>query len=556
MAACAEPAPPKPAQPTPSIAAAPSMQPEQAAKPAFRTGNLAVAIVIDQFAAWIARERLPLLPASGGFARLLKEGTWYRDVRFAHAITETAAGHASLYTGKVPHEHGIVANDVRVGDESVGILVDPSTYVVSATGVGTEVGSSAAAVQSELVADRLRANQPQAKIYSFSLKDRGAIVGGGHHPDLTLWYDPKQAQFVTSTAFANRLPDWAIATAGPAAVAKSLDQIWLLLDESWVSAHALTKDEQAGEGDYEGYGIVFPHRARNSKKPLIVFRDHPISDRVLLDLGLQALDHSPSDSSVLLAISLSANDYIGHFFGPDSWEAWDELRRLDAALAGFFAELDRRQGSEHWSLVLSSDHGVLPLPEVNRELAASDGGRNASSLRPREVGGRLLPLDLEKAARGPAQEALGKGEWIAAVVDPYLYYSDAARRLAPHKLAQLHRVVTEALSKVPGVNRLFDVATQPEDCPPYQDDSFEALVCRSIRKGSGGDVFISLKPGYFFDTGYVPGYGTSHGNAAIYDRSVPVLVRAPGRVQAGKVEDSVQSFVLYSQQLERLVGLP
>ena len=131
------------------------MQPEQAAKPAFRTGNLAVAIVIDQFAvdaldelaAWIARERLPLLPASGGFARLLKEGTWYRDVRFAHAITETAAGHASLYTGKVPHEHGIVANDVRVGDESVGILVDPSTYVVSATGVGTEVGSSAAAVR-------------------------------------------------------------------------------------------------------------------------------------------------------------------------------------------------------------------------------------------------------------------------------------------------------------------------------------------------------------------------------------------------------------------------
>ena len=53
-----------------------------------------VTIVVDQMAAWMADERWNALPSDGGFARLLREGTYVREVRFAHSNTETAPGHA------------------------------------------------------------------------------------------------------------------------------------------------------------------------------------------------------------------------------------------------------------------------------------------------------------------------------------------------------------------------------------------------------------------------------------------------------------------------------
>src|SRR5262245_59351908 len=61
-----------------------------------------VTIVVDQLSAWMAAERWPLLPASGGFARLRREGLYVRELRFGHACTDTGPGHAALFTGAPP----------------------------------------------------------------------------------------------------------------------------------------------------------------------------------------------------------------------------------------------------------------------------------------------------------------------------------------------------------------------------------------------------------------------------------------------------------------------
>jgi hypothetical protein len=176
-------------------------------------------------------------------------------------------------------------------------------------------------------------------------------------------------------------------------------------------------------------------------------------------------------------------------------------------------------------------------------------------VRPRIAGSRLPTSELLKAARRAARKVLGKGDWIAAVVDPYLYLSDAAKALKARRLARLQKAVDQALSQVPGVAQVFDTKAMPSQCPPIKDESLPALVCRSVQSGRGGDVYVALKPGYFFDVGGGKQCGTSHGNAAIYDRSVPLLVRAPGRVQAGEVVQVPQSFELFSRQLDALLSL-
>jgi hypothetical protein len=517
------------------------------------SGPITVAIVVDQLASWVANERLPLLPKHGGFARLMREGTWYRDVRFAHAITETAPGHASLFSGKVPREHGIVANEVMKSGRASAILLDSGTKLVGFEGIRADAGSSAAPLLGDVVADRFKARTPQGMVYSFSVKDRGAIFGGGHHPDLTLWFDVSSGGFVSSTAFTDKLPIWLDSIASTSAITTRIAQPWTLQEPRWV-AHCITKDDQAGEGDFGNYGVGFPHRVNDANKPFAAYRINPDSDKLLLEMGLLALDHAPRGAPIFLALSLSANDYIGHIFGPDSWEAWDELQRLDTSLAWFFSELDRRRGPEQWSVVLSADHGVALLPEVSRAFAKQSESIQTPVSRPNGVTERILSSDLEKVARQAATKALGTGIWIAGVVDPYLYWSEDAKRLTVPLRHRLERAVAEGLLEQSSIAKLFDTATTPSPCPSGDDDSMDSLVCLSIHPGRGGDYFIALKQGYFFDTGYVPGAGTSHGNAALYDRSVPLLERSAGQVQAGKVIDSPQSFSLFSSELERLMG--
>src|SRR5262249_3239831 len=136
----------------------PAAGPATPAGPQPTSHPLLVTIVVDQLAAWIADERLPALPSDGGFARLLREGLYVRELRCAHAVTDTAPGHAALYTGAVPRATAIVANDVMGPDgKKVSILLDARTRLVPAGGAGAidRPGSSLAALQVETLADAL-----------------------------------------------------------------------------------------------------------------------------------------------------------------------------------------------------------------------------------------------------------------------------------------------------------------------------------------------------------------------------------------------------------------
>ncbi|HEY2744706.1 MAG TPA: hypothetical protein VGL86_08790, partial [Polyangia bacterium] len=67
-------------------------------------------------------------------------------------------------------------------------------------------------------------------------------------------------------------------------------------------------------------------------------------------------------------------------------------------------------------------------------------------------------------------------------------------------------------------------------------DGLDALVCRSLpTSGVAGELYVAVKPRWFFDPDIVVGKGTSHGNSSKDNRDVPLVVRAPGRVAAGRV---------------------
>lgn len=553
------PAAPPPLLPDP-LPPAPSAAPvvSASAAPSAPRAPVVVALVVDQLGAWVAQERLPELPPTGGFARLRAQGTWAVDTRHLHAATDTAPGHSALFTGVSPVDSGIFANEVPEGAGRVSILKDPNTRLVGPRGRAEGAGSSLKRLRVETLADRLKAKHPDAFVAGISLKDRGALFGCGRKPDGCLWFDTGLDAFVTSTAYAEELPPWAREAASPEVMDSARQAPWTPLDEPWVKAHARTPDDQSGESDWGGFGRTFPHVFLRAKSPASAFRASPAGDERVLAMAAAALRHEKVGKvPTLLAISLSSNDYVGHVFGPDSWEAWDHLRRLDSALGAFLTLLDRRLGAGGYAVVLSADHGSTPLPETHRVEGARPWCKQPGDRWSRDcsAGGRLsmgtLTVELEDAA----VKALGKGKWVSGIADPYVFLTPAGRELAPPRRKTLHEAIKKAAGKNPCVADVLDVRRRPEVCPPRGDESTEALLCRSMPRGADLEFYVLPKPGCFFDSDYVPGYGTSHGTPYLYDRAVPILASAPGKIASGQVIDRPLPASTYAATIAALLGI-
>ncbi len=83
----------------------------------------------------------------------------------------------------------------------------------------------------------------------------------------------------------------------------------------------------------------------------------------------------------LLAISLSANDILGHQVGPDSPQMRSMALELDRQLAEFFEFLGHQIGMANVWMALSADHGVAPLPEFAKNLRLPAANLDAKALR-------------------------------------------------------------------------------------------------------------------------------------------------------------------------------
>ena len=75
----------------------------------------------------------------------------------------------------------------------------------------------------------------------------------------------------------------------------------------------------------------------------------------------------------VLAISLSATDYVGHTYGTEGQEMCLQLLALDRELGDFLAVLDSR--GIDYAVVLTADHGGKDIPERKRLAGVADAAR-------------------------------------------------------------------------------------------------------------------------------------------------------------------------------------
>jgi hypothetical protein len=468
--------------------------------------KLVVLVVLDQVGTWILDRHLPFLRREGILRRAQAEGVFHHRVVFDHAATVTAVGHAVIATGRPPRDNGIVANSRwdRRRNKSVSFLDDGVHAVL---GLG-ERFSSPAALRVPTVADGLRATtHGRGRVVAVSMKERGAVIPGGQRPTAVYWYESRLRGFTTSRWYASALPRWLVRFGLDDGLSRFL-QPWRPLDDRRLAAHA-GRDDAPGEGGFKGLDGVFPHDARKVLRSQEAFLATPGSSRMLLALARQAVAHErlgEDEVPDLLCISVSGTDYVGHIWGPESWEMADNLHRVDLALGELFDWLEQRGPV---AMVITADHGAPPLPE---------------SARGHELGGgRLLEDEVVAAAERALDGALGAGDWVQRYTTPYLILRE--RALAKRDVAVPTAV--RALRALPGIAAAYDV-DEVRSWPRAPADPLQAAIWRSVDPERGGDVYVAPARATVLGDGTPPRSGTDHGSPWDHDTDVPVLAIGAG----------------------------
>jgi hypothetical protein len=473
--------------------------------------KLAVILVVDQMRAdYVERFRHQW---TGGLARLVDRGAWFRQAAYPYLNTVTCAGHATISTGNVPASHGIILNQWydRGERRRITCTEDPASPGIGYGGPAATPGQSYKWLQVPTLADEMRAQLPQPpRIIAMSLKARSAIMLAGRRATSVTWlgahgtwqtsaaYAQAPAPFISDFVTANRIDSdfgrsWR----------KMLPGTSYLYEETPVGAHPPA-----------GWDTSWPHVLEGrGPKPDEVFYDlwqrSPFSDSYLERLATHAIDTQRLGRNPgidYLGVSFSALDLVGHKFGPRSHEVQDVLANADAAIGRLLEHLDRTVGRDNYVVALSADHGLAPVPEYAGSLGL-EAGR----------------VDLKAAAaavEAALTPGLGEGRHVEATVYTDMYLAPGVYdKLRENPKAM--KAALDALRSVPGVWRAYE-SDELRNRPDTGDPVMRAAA-QSHYPGRSGDLILVPKPYWITSAD-----ATTHGTGQYYDSRVPVILMGRG----------------------------
>jgi predicted AlkP superfamily pyrophosphatase or phosphodiesterase len=462
---------------------------------------------------------------TGGLKRLLEDGAWFRNAAYPYAATETCVGHATISTGAFPAMHGMVANAwwERDTQKMVTCTADPQAKNVGYAGVSAKGGDSAWRMLVPAFAEELKFQTGNTtRVVTFSLKARAAISLAGHKADAATWVEG--GGLVTSSVYGTMPFIEAYASAHP--IKADFGKTWTLA----LPKSAYWYDERAtGAVPPEEWELTFPHPLRGkarSGEPDEAFYGQwttsPFADAYLTKLAETAVDSlglGQGGGVDYLGVSYSSPDYVGHAFGPRSWEIQDILVRLDQDLGDLFRSLDKRVGRGNYVVALSADHGVVPVPEDMQKTGADAGVLHLPDVQER-IEKALEPLHYPKPA-------------IARIAGSDVYFATGVyEKLKADPPAM--SAVLDAIKSAPGVSAVYR-AEQLANRPATESPLLSALA-DSYFPGRSGDMLIVPKPYWLMDgtpVGKKRSYGTGHGTPYSYDQRVPILLMGFG-IQPGE----------------------
>lgn len=490
--------------------------------------KLIVFISIDQFR-FEYTTRFARYFGKDGFNYLLERGANFVNCQYEHAVTKTSVGHTVMTSGTFPRTNGIIANHWY--DRELKRLVfsaeDTASAVLGLAQKSNLEGRSPKRLLVDNLGDILRQQTSlKSKVFGVSNKDYVAILMAGRSANAAYWMNDKQGGFFTSSYYMASYPSWVEHYNQERSFDKWIGSKWELLlpEESYPAPDTVVTSHY----DYpKGWSGALPYvvgmgATEPDSEYYRLLLQTPFSSEALLDFTerLMAEEKLGSDEVPdILCISFSANDEIGHSFGPMSREVMDVTLRTDRYLARLFKFMDKTVGEDNILYVLTSDHGVAAIPEgqVKQGIDAD----------------RVKPSDIEKLVQESMSKKYGKlakeSSYVSRMANLDLYFNQAALNEKKIDKKAAEDYISEVLTKsVPQVFQVFTANSLKQG--KIGQNKVSELVQNGYHARNSGDVIIILKPNYVWDRNDV---GAEHGSPFSYDRHVPLMLAGPRWIKTG-----------------------
>ncbi|SFB74712.1 Predicted pyrophosphatase or phosphodiesterase, AlkP superfamily [Flagellimonas taeanensis] len=472
--------------------------------------KLVVGIVVDQMRAEYLY-RFQDNYTEDGFKRLMGEGFNVKNMHYNYIPTTTGAGHSSVYTGTTPAHHGIVNNNwysraekriVYCAEDMEVSLVDDPAYMDPDK--KENYSRSPKNLMANTITDELKlTTNGRSKVVGVSLKDRSAIFPSGHMADYAYWYHSGNDNFISSSYYGEKLPDWLI-TFNKRKLSDSL------MNLTWAPFLPMERyqnsdpDDSPFEKIYKGNKkSVFPYNLKKLRKQngdFAMLTEVPFGNTIVTEMAMATIDGEglgKGKDMDFLALSYSSTDYVGHYFGIRSKELEDTYVRLDRELARLLAHLDKTVGKDNYLVFLTADHAASDHPGFLEQK-----GLPGSSYDPKLIGQEL-------------NEYLSKESGIENCVS---FIDNTQVYLVPEIRTNRELLEKAALylQNLDSVKEVFVPALHEWN---LANSTIGEFVRNAYNSKNSGDILLHSFPGWMDQRDY----GTTHGTAYTTDTHVPML---------------------------------
>ena len=456
----------------------------------------------------------------GGFKRLINEGFNFKNAHFNYIPTYTAPGHASVFTGTTPQNHGIIGNDWynKFEKKSVYNAGDDSVQSVGTTSNAGKM--SPHRMLSTTIADENRLfTQMRGKTIGIGMKDRGAILPAGHTANAAYWFQGrKEGKWITSTFYMKDLPSW-VKDFNNSGKANSYVKVWnTLYDINTYTESGPDKNEF--EGGFSGQ-TTFPYdfkKLSEKEEKFELVKVSPYGNNLTTDFAIAAVEGEglgQDEFTDFLTISYSSPDYIGHNFGVNSKEVQDTYLRLDQDLSRLLTYLDENVGTGNYTVFLTSDHGGVDVPGY------------LSSLK--IPGGYFDNTGFKEKLNNFIEEEYDETGLIEMISNYQVFFDYNALKEAEINVVDLENSLAHFILQYSQVSNVY---TRSQ----LQSGSFlngtAMLVQNGFNQKRSGDVIMVLKP----STIVYSKTGSTHGSGFSYDTHAPMIFYGNGIPQGSSLE--------------------
>ncbi len=455
--------------------------------------------------------------AASGLRLLMEHGVTYKEAYYNYSTASTASGLATLATGAYPSVHGVVGEKWwnPTDAQPISLIFDSKSSPVPFSTGARNV--SPQRLTAPTYGDMLTSENPYSKQFTIAIDDLSSIVLNGRR-GMALWVERNQTDWTTSSAYADKLPEWIEEY-------NKSDKNETYRMQRWSTLYSASKYHNWEVAVVEGISDKSTHLirgiGRNIFKSLYGNMSYtPAGNTMLLrfaeQLVLKESLGKDGDTDVL-NIYLDTARNIAQTYGPESIEYEDMIYRLDNDLIWFIGAIHRHIGINGRALfVISSDHGTSP-------------SYNQHGSEPRH---RFNHRQMEVIVNAYLGGRYGTDDYVVGYANNSLYLNHTI--LADKKLdyATICDEVATFLLKLQGVSTAIS-ATSLRNAS-FMDGRCK-LMQHSFFGARSGDILIDLVPGCIIEDDDYRSLPTS---GYVYDRHVPLII-----AQIGMQKQSVERVV-------------